>query len=144
MSDWISLTPYRDSPKAFPVVQVALVGPAGDFDVEAIIDTGSDVSVFPQDVLEKIGVNFSQANEVEAITGTGSGTYLLGSERIIECRWEDHVVLVAAYANPGKTDVICLGVHDFLAHFIATFKIKEAQFRLEPAEPGCCDEFLSS
>jgi hypothetical protein len=94
--------------------------------------------------LEKIGVSFSQAEEVEAITGAGGGAYLLGSERIIECRWEDHVVLVTAYASAPGSDIACLGVHDFLKHFIATFKMKDGRFRLEPAEPGCCNEFLAA
>ncbi len=56
-----------------PVITVRLIGPKKFQEIEAIIDSGADHSIFDMDFAKNLGLSFTKA-KVEPFSGIGKGT----------------------------------------------------------------------
>ncbi len=133
MPRWIPLTApepgLEDAPQ--PIIDIHVFGPKGSEDVKAVVDTGSSYSVFPRGFLERVGVDFTNAQSIPAVVGSGETTYLVGDESLVECQYDGHLALVRAHASEGAK-VVMLGVNDFLCTFDLTVQKRKSRFRLIP------------
>ncbi len=56
-----------------PIVPVRLLGPNGRWStIDALIDTGSDVTLFPERLAERLGVNLDNVPEIPLTSALGS------------------------------------------------------------------------
>ena len=62
-----------------PLIDVAVLGPTGTRPTQAVLDTGADDTVFPDWLAARIGVDLTNADEVEA---SGVGTAPVARLRI--------------------------------------------------------------
>jgi predicted aspartyl protease len=132
MPDWIPLSKEKDEKLPLPFIKVILVGETGlTVPARALVDTGSSASVLPTELLESIAVDFEDATTANTFVGGGKATYKLGKPNVIECKFEGHTALVMTYASDG-TDIVMLGVNDFLRSFDLTVSKANNLFRLTP------------
>jgi hypothetical protein len=106
-----------------PVVAVAVLGPAGSWTGTALLDTGSDDSVFPDDVATLIGLDLTNAP-----TGSASGVGMVSAPiRYAEVRlrlsdgneFREWPARVGFTPTPIKRGL--LGFAGFFQFFTATF-----------------------
>jgi hypothetical protein len=124
MGDWIDLEKlHLDDDRPLAVIPVRLVGPQGHEEPHrAVIDSGTDLSVFPTSILQRLGVDFSAGKTVGAVTGTGGGSYRIGEPLTIDCIYRNHKVQVTAFGSDAMEDGM-LGLHDFFREFRVTFEV---------------------
>ena len=68
-------TPANDAKRPWvsrPIIPVMLIGPKGTVIVDALIDSGADISMFHKDIGKEIGIDFAQG-EQETFSGVEGG-----------------------------------------------------------------------
>lgn len=142
MARWIPLTApepgLEDAPQ--PIIDIHVFGPSSSEDARALVDTGSSYSVFPLDLLERLGVNFTGATSVPSVVGSGAANYLVGDEHLIECHHDGQIALARGYASEGAK-IVMLGVNDFLRFFNLTVEKCNERFRLDPCNHEAIQQF---
>ncbi len=106
-----------------PVISVTLVGPQTTIAQDALLDTGSDDTVFPESIAQRIGIDLSNA-PLGSITGLPQGSipvrYTRVTLRIADNQerreWEAWVGFTPALIRSPA-----LGFTGFLQYFAATF-----------------------
>ena len=70
-----------------PIVPVRLVGPNGRWStIDALIDTGSDVTLFPERLAERLGVDLSDVAEIPLTSALGTIATYRAVELTLELR----------------------------------------------------------
>lgn len=116
-----SLQGRCDRPR--PLLLVSLIGPTGTDVDEALLDTGSDDTVFPEDVAHAIGIDLTPA-PIGVLSGVGSAAgiarYAEVEFRLTDgrefCQWPARIGFTA---TPLKRPL--LGFAGFLQFFRAVF-----------------------
>ena len=124
-----------------PVVNVAVIGPAGTWSGDALLDTGADDTVFPDIVAQKTGTNL-----VHAPTGSARG---LGSTAPSVLRYAEVLLRLTDGrdfrewpARVGFTNaplsVATLGFAGCLEFFVSTFdgNLEQVELTVNPRYPG--------
>jgi hypothetical protein len=123
------------------MLHVSLVGPAGTHVAHALLDTGSDDSVFPEDIATRIGIDLSSAP-----TGTGRG---VGASPSASLRYAEVTLRIATATEQrewsgwvgftaGPLRRPLLGYAGFLQFFDITFRgaREEVELAINAAYPG--------
>lgn len=106
-----------------PVISVSLVGPRTTIAQDALLDTGSDDTVFPESVAQRIGVDLTNA-PLGSITGLPQGSVPVRYTRVTlriadnheRREWEAWIGF-----TPARIRSPALGFTGFLQYFTATF-----------------------
>jgi hypothetical protein len=137
MSEWIELEKlHADDERPLAFLLVRLIGPRTEEPHRVLLDSGSDLSVFPTHVLERLGVDFSNGRLLSAATGEGTGDRRIGEPTTISCAFDDYEIEIAAIGS-DNADVCIFGLHDFFREFTITFEIApglKGRFKLESVE----------
>jgi hypothetical protein len=106
-----------------PVIAVTLLGPAASLSKDALVDTGADDTIFPENVARTVGIDLSAAPQM-TVSALGTNAIPL---RLVQ------VMLRVADANeqrewlawvgftPARLRHPVLGYAGFLQYFTATF-----------------------
>lgn len=126
-----------------PEISVKLIGPAGAIKVDALVDTGSDLTLMPRWIAGQIGatVDDKARSPLGGITGqvvqvspgdveleiTSNGSYF---------RWATAVMFVNY--PPGSKATVILGHSGFLDFFRVTFdgSARELEIQITPSFGG--------
>jgi hypothetical protein len=119
-----------------PEVQVILMGSSDAIQCQALVDTGSDNTIFPRSLCEELGIAISA--ETAPAKGFGgqdlplrAGTVRLALECEQDtCHWIAPVMFFD-FADP-EDETVVLGHAGFLDYFTATFDGQQKQLRLVP------------
>jgi predicted aspartyl protease len=122
-----------------PVIPITIEGPNGTIDVYALVDTGSDSTIFPRFVAERLGIPLHVAPNLKATAFGWTPIELeMGPVRLFltdgreSCRWTE---TVGFFDSSGDADEMAvLGHAGFLNYFTATFDGKDGQLTLIPNE----------
>ena len=106
-----------------PVLSVTLIGPRSSLAQDALLDTGSDDTVFPDYVAQRIGIDLTNAPS-GSISGLPPGSVLVRYARVTlriadnheRREWEAWVGF-----TPAQIRFPALGFLGFLQYFAATF-----------------------
>jgi hypothetical protein len=106
-----------------PIIPVTLIGPAGTVIERALLDSGSDDTVFPESIAAQIGVDLASAPSIQG-TGVGPAVATLRHARVVlrltdgkeRREWTGWVGFTAAHPNRPL-----LGFAGCLQFFTATF-----------------------
>lgn len=123
-----------------PIIPVTIIGPTGSRIREAILDTASDDTVFPESLAAQIGVDLSAAP-----SGRGSGVGLV----TVPLRYAEVTLRIATNQEhrewqawvsftSGSLRRPILGFAGFLQFFAATFHgdVEEVELRVDGLYPG--------
>ncbi len=107
-----------------------LRGPSGkDFPVTGVIDSGADVSLFPADWAEPLGIQIADCQMVPGMSASG------GACEIHVWKEPLHAVLLGRKfeLTPafGGTNEVLLGRDDFFMQFEARFNQQKKRFSLK-------------
>jgi hypothetical protein len=119
-----------------PEIPLRVYGPAGHVDVLALVDSGSDSSIFPLSVATNLGI--------ATTVGKGPGATAFGGQRIAltfadvlleisqvngaSIRWRARL----CFADFADEKAVILGHEGFLDYFTATFLGADCVLDLEP------------
>jgi hypothetical protein len=118
-----------------PVIPLTVIGPSGRYNIEALVDSGSDDVVFPSYVAAHIGVDLSAALAGQA-QGLGGNqpvgllyapVTLLLSDGTQTCRWR---AVTAFTSTPMRFALF--GIAGGLEHFRATLDVYDRELILLP------------
>jgi Aspartyl protease len=121
---------------ARPEISVKVIGPAGAVKLDAVVDTGSDLTLVPRWVATQIGARVDDTRR--SPLGGIAGQVVEGSPGDVEleissngsyCRWMTTVVFVNYPAGSNATTL--LGHFGFLDFFRATFDGPAGELEIE-------------
>ena len=120
-----------------PEVMITVSGSRRAVTIQALVDTGSDETVFPATLAESLGIElkYSSAGRASAVGGhrvrlvPGSATLLLmqGEE---QCRWQTTVSFLEV--DDPEDEIALLGYSGFLEFFRVTFDSDTHEVTLTP------------
>jgi predicted aspartyl protease len=118
-------------------VTVDVIGPAATETIQALVDTGSDETVFPASLADTIGVRLDHSSAGKAAAVGGHAVELVPGSVILqiarsgqEFRWETKVSFLAT--QNLEEEVALLGYAGFLEFFRATFDSEKHELELTP------------
>lgn len=136
----ITPAPGFESGELFqPKIPIVLVGPTGELRFEALVDTGSDQTIFPRIDVEEITGTFIDntiTSEVKGRLEHHNEDIFLGSSCKLRLTDEDTVCEISLpiwFSNDGNSPAI-LGHNGFLDMFTATFDGLHKELTLVPHE----------
>lgn len=107
-----------------------MTGPNGKtFPTTGILDSGADVSLFPADWAEPLGIQIADCEVVAGGSAQGSSDYHVWNEPIRATLLGKTIDLHAIFG--GYSEVL-LGREDFFDHFRLTIEHRKRRFFLEP------------
>jgi Predicted aspartyl protease len=120
-----------------PEIQASVIGPAGKMGVTALVDTGSDQTIFPKSVADRLQIAVTQSEEFPAAAFTGERIELLSGEVELEVindgrRLAWRTVVWFYDAPDTDKESVVFGHAGFLDYFTATFDGLNAILTLEP------------
>jgi len=120
-----------------PEIVIELIGPRRSETIQALVDTGSDETVFPLSPANAIGVQLNRAStgqasavgghEVELVPGSVT---LQISQAGLTYRWQTMVQFLEV--DQPEDEVALLGYAGFLEFFQATFNSESQELELNP------------
>jgi hypothetical protein len=120
-----------------PEVQVTLIGLKARETIQALVDTGSDETVFPMSLADAIGVKLNRSLIGQASAVGGHAVQLVPGEVTIEItqdevthRWTTAVTFLDV--GSPEDEVALLGYAGFLEYFRATFDSEHQELELTP------------
>ena len=121
-----------------PVVPVRIAGPSGFLSIWALVDTGSDFTIFLQSVAQVLGIHVNQTKPtpIHAVGGTVLHTYpgtadlTLNDQKSTRYNWTTPVAFIP-YQNPSQASSL-LGHAGCLNFFRATFDDEKHQLAIVP------------
>jgi len=123
-------------PMLRPEINVRIYGPAGDADALALVDTGSDKSIFPMSFASDVGITTTPGTGLGALTFGGHGMPLEYADVELEIpefdpplRWRTRLYFADI---SEETEQAILGHNGFLDYFTATFDGEECSLELVP------------
>lgn len=122
-----------------PTIEVEVHGPSGRRTMNALVDTGADLTIFPLSLAQQLGIDVSPSDE--PTTTDFSGTVLTLEEGKAEfelnspegdetLRW-NAVIQFIDFGDPDD-DTAVLGHVGFLNYFTAVFDGEQASLELIP------------
>lgn len=120
-----------------PEVVVEVIGAIGISTIQALVDTGSDETIFPVSVAEAIGVRLDRSAVSQASAVGGHVVQLTPGSVTLRLAMSDAAYQWAATVNflkvsdPGD-EVALLGYAGFLEYFRATFDSETYELELTP------------
>jgi predicted aspartyl protease len=122
-----------------PVVTLRIIGPSGNVRWDALVDTGSDITLLPSAIGKDIGIDLAVA-ERSAVRGVGDQSIETRDNRVnLEltdgvqiCRWEADVSFLAA--DGAESHLALLGHRGCLNFFSAWFDADTRTMELLPAK----------
>jgi hypothetical protein len=125
----------RDGILYRPEVAIDVVGPVATETIQALVDTGSDETVFPVSLANAIGARLDHSSAGRAAAVGGHAVELIPGSVILqiardgeEFRWEAKVSFLET-ENPEE-EVALLGYAGFLEFFRATFDSERHELEL--------------
>jgi hypothetical protein len=122
-----------------PEIPVRVTGPAGGASFFALLDTGSDRTILPRRIGERIGAEMDNSTAVTALGVGGQQVQVVPGAVDLELvqgkkryRWRADVAFISL-PDP-KREVTLLGHRGFLEFFDVTFYGENRKVRLRP---GC-------
>jgi hypothetical protein len=120
-----------------PEVTIDVIGPVATETIQALVDTGSDETVFPASLANAIGVRLdhSSTGQASAVGGhavelvPGSVTLRISQDGQV-FRWEATVAFLET--QHPEEEVALLGYAGFLEFFHATFNSEKHELELTP------------
>jgi hypothetical protein len=120
-----------------PEVAIEVIGPKRVETIQALVDTGSDETVFPASLANEIGaqLEYASAGRASAVGGhavqfvPGSVTLQL-TQGGRTCRWQTAVGFLDA--EQPEDEIALLGYAGFLEYFLATFDSEGRELELTP------------
>ena len=104
--------------------------------VDGLVDTGSDLTLFPERVAVTLGLDVSQSADLPLRTGVGINGSHRECEVILELRWEGHAhrwrTRVGIY--PGQMRYCLLGTKGFFEFFDLNYSASRQLFELNLAK----------
>lgn len=123
-------------PMLRPEVQVRIYGPEGDADALALVDTGSDKSIFPLSFASDVGINTTPGEGLSALAFGGQNMPLEYADVELELptsepawRWQTRIYFTDI---SDETERAVLGHDGFLEFFTATFDGEQCELELLP------------
>ncbi len=125
-----------------PEIQIRIHGPLGSKLFDALVDTGSDNTIFPASAARLLGIRVVRATGPDAQAFGGQEIALSYAEVELELihsdgnlRWPAPAYFLA---EDAKEETVLLGRDGFLEYFTATFIGDEFALELQPNEylPG--------
>ena len=109
-----------------PVGTVKIIGPRGVVRWDALVDTGSDITLLPSVIADDLGIDLAAA-ELSTIRGVGdqpvdvrdSGVELEITDGAQSFRWDAEVSFLVV--DEGESHFALLGHQGGLSYFVATF-----------------------
>jgi hypothetical protein len=118
-----------------PEVNVSIIGPRGSEIVQALVDTGSDETVFPTSLADAIGVQLNRNSTGRASAVGGHAVELVPGDIAIQIsnndesyRWRTTVAFLEV--DLPEDEVALLGYAGFLEYFRATFDRRDRRRQL--------------
>ena len=125
----------RDGILYRPEVAIDVIGPVATETIQALVDTGSDETVFPVSLANAIGVRLEHSSSGRAAAVGGHAVELIPGNVILqiihdgeEYRWETKVSFLET--NSPEEEVALLGYAGFLEFFRATFDSEKHELEL--------------
>lgn len=122
--------PYQKSDnRYFPVIKLALIHKNSKLTIEALVDSGANISIFGADVAESLGINVESGKEVYL---SGVGGRILGYEHTVKFEI-DQLVFAAKVIFSGEFLVSfnLIGREDIFDKFTICFDEKRKQLELQ-------------
>jgi hypothetical protein len=118
-----------------PEIPIRVVGSAGSARFRALVDTGSDNTIFPKSVADNLGVTVAPGTGPELIAFGGQKLAVLFGDVVIEIedeqeklRWPARVQFFEFATTEDQT--LVMGHAGFLDYFTATFDGKLCELTL--------------
>lgn len=124
-----------------PRIPVLIIGPTGELRIEALIDTGSDQTIFPQVDMSRIGADID-ADRKSQVRGLASHEEELSLGKSIKLGLqldnETYVWPAMVWLSNAADSPALLGRSGFLEYFDVTFYGKKLEVELKPTSgfPG--------
>ena len=134
----LSLAPDTGDPMVIfrPEINLRVHGPNGSADLLALVDTGSDNTIFPESVARTLGIRTTAGRGPAAKTFGGQEMALSYADLELELVHPDRTLqwLARVYfvAEDEKDQTLILGHQGFLDYFTATFVGEECVLDLDP------------
>jgi hypothetical protein len=125
-----------------PEIEIRLHGPLGSKVFDALVDTGSDNTIFPASAARQLGIPVARTTGPPAEAFGGQEIPLSYAEVELELMHADGCLRWPApvhfFAEGAKEETVILGRDGFLEYFTATFIGDEFALDLQPNEylPG--------
>jgi hypothetical protein len=120
-----------------PEVTIDVIGPVTTETIQALVDTGSDETVFPVSLANAIGVRLDHSSTGQASAVGGHAVELVPGSVTLQMtrsgelfRWETKVAFLETQ-HPDE-EVALLGYAGFLEFFQATFNSENHELELNP------------
>lgn len=121
--------PYQKSDNHyFPVIKFSLIHKDSKLTIEALVDSGANISIFGADVAESLGINIESGKEVYL---SGVGGRILGYEHVIKFEI-DQLVFAAKviFSREFLVSFNLIGREDVFDKFTICFDEKRKQLEL--------------
>lgn len=130
----------EDDPKPAlaPIVPIVVNGPARSLPLQGLIDSGADSSLFPEAIMDTIGISADDCTRITCASSTGEGSQLVYPPGIeIEIPDLGHRMWVVANFSQLPGGLALLGRLDFFRAFRVMIDEPSATFSLQAfAERG--------
>lgn len=124
-----------DGPRR-PLIPVFVESDSGQrLIVDGLVDTGSDLTLFPERVAVKLGLDLTQSTELPLRTGVGINGSHRECEVVLELRWEGeaHRWRTRVGIYPGQMRYCLLGTKGFFEYFDLNYSARQQVFELRLA-----------
>lgn len=118
-----------------PKIPITIYGPTGELSFDALVDTGSDQTIFPRFNADHIGAKLHEHNSAHTtgISSAGSKTfYAEGIELLLQLDGEKYKWPAPIWFSESDDFPPLLGRKGFLEFFTATFDGLQNVLTLEP------------
>lgn len=125
-----------DGPRR-PLIPVFVESDSGQrLIVDGLVDTGSDLTLFPERVAVKLGLDLSQSVELPLRTGVGINGSHRECEVVLELRWgrEVHRWRTKVGIYPGQMRYCLLGTKGFFDFFDLNYSASRQAFEIRLAK----------
>jgi predicted aspartyl protease len=120
-----------------PEVTIDVIGPRRSETIQALVDTGSDETVFPASLADAIGVSLDHGSAGQASAVGGHAVQLIPGSVVLQItagerslRWQSTVGFLEV--DRPEDEVALLGYAAFLEFFRATFDSQSHELELTP------------
>ncbi|MFM9964175.1 MAG: retropepsin-like aspartic protease [Planctomycetaceae bacterium] len=123
-----------------PIVPVRLLGPNGRWStIDALIDTGSDITLFPERLAERLGLNLAEASEFPLTSALGTVATYRAMELKLEVRRFPETVRWQGLVGflPRQMTYGLLGTQGFFEFFDLQYSSRRCVTKIESADINC-------
>ena len=130
--------PYRETRRSGevrfePIVKIQVLHGNKSLDIVALVDSGAERSLMPRQVADDIGLDLSQASQVEII-GAG-GHEFPGFMTVVDLQLGRHRFRAPIIFTEQGINESLLGQNGFFSHFTVTFRYARRDLVITPSRP---------